>query len=84
MRYEVGGGGGGIWTAPSISCEISGVASLLENYRVIVAVKLVTWSENFARESRNCVAVRSRGADQVCRFSVDLQIFTRIDVHEFF
>ena len=54
--------------------------SMLENYCVIVAGKLVTWSGNFARESRDCVVVRSRGADQVCRLSVDHRIFTRIDV----
>ena len=54
--------------------------SVLENYCVIVAGKLVTWSGNFARESRDCVVVRSRGANQVCRLSVDHRIFTRIDV----
>ena len=56
--------------------------SLLENYCVIVAGKLVTWSGNFARESRDCVVVPSRGADQVCRLSVDHRIFTRIDVDD--
>ena len=38
----------------------------------------------FARESWNCVVVRSRGADQVCGLSVDHRIFTRIDVDESF
>ena len=39
---------------------------------------------NFARESRNCVVVRSCGADRVCRLSVDHRNFTLIDVNEFF
>ena len=39
---------------------------------------------SFAQESRNCVVVRSRGGDRVCRLSVDHWNFTRIDVDEFF
>ena len=39
---------------------------------------------NFVQESRNCVVVPSRGADRVCRLSVDHGNFTRIDVDEFF
>ena len=40
----------------------------------------VIWQLNFIQESRNCVVVRSRGADQVCRLSVHHRNFTRIDV----
>ena len=35
-------------------------------------------------QSWNCVVVRIRGADRVCRLSVDHRNFTRIDVDEFF
>ena len=44
----------------------------------------VIWKLSFVRESRNCVVVRSRGADRVCGFSVDHRNFTRIDVDESF
>ena len=36
------------------------------------------------RESRNCVVVRIRGVNRVCRLSVDHRIFTRIDIDESF
>ena len=39
----------------------------------------VIWELNFARESRNCVVVHSRGADRVCRLSIDNRNFTQID-----
>ena len=39
----------------------------------------VIWELNFARESRNCVVDHSRGADRVCRLSIDHRNFTRID-----
>ena len=39
---------------------------------------------NFSQESRNCVVVRSRGADRVRGLSVDHRNFTRIDVDEAF
>ena len=44
----------------------------------------VIWKLNFARESGNCVVVRSCGLDRVCRLSVDHRNFTWIDVDEFF
>ena len=40
------------------------------------------WELNFAGESTNCVVVQGRGADRVCRLSVDHRIFMRIDVDE--
>ena len=55
------------------------LSGVWENYCVIVAGKLVKWELNFAQESRNCVVVRSRGADRVCRLSIDHRNFTRID-----
>ena len=39
----------------------------------------VIWELNFARESRNCVVDHCRGADRVCRLSIDHRNFTRID-----
>ena len=39
---------------------------------------------NFALETRNCVVVRSCGADRACCLSVDHRNFTRIDVDESF
>ena len=44
----------------------------------------VIWKLIFAQESWNCVVVRSRGADRLCRLSVDHRNFTRIDVDESF
>ena len=44
----------------------------------------VIWKLNFARESGNCVVVRSCGLDRVCRLSADHRNFTWIDVDEFF
>ena len=44
-----------------------------------MAGKLVKLELNFAQESSNCVVVRSRGADRVCRLSIDHRNFTRID-----
>ena len=38
----------------------------------------------FVQESRNCVGVRSRGADRVCRLSIDHRNFYANDVAEFF
>ena len=42
----------------------------------------VIWKLNFARDSWNCVVVRSHGADRVCRLSLDHRNFTRIYVDE--